>query len=152
MSTYGKHWKIDGLIAGPVARDPFQNGRYTILFAREHGAALEKIEAIHWANPEIKKLPGNRGLPGLPDGYGFELMDIKYHHNTQVFEATVRTAKQYLGDVTGYQAQIDALSAENAAKQTAITELEAQLAEADETAIALYEAMNAGALEGEVEA
>lgn len=107
--SYGKHWKIDGVIAGPITKDPFQNGRYIILFEREH-ASLEQIEAIHWDHPAIQRLPGCRAGEGLPEGYGFDLMDIKYHHNTQAFEATVRTAKQYLGDVTGYQAQIDALT------------------------------------------
>ena len=71
---------------------------------------------------------------------------------------TIRTAVQYLGDVTGYQAQIEAAQAEAEAAQ-AETErlrqraelLEAQAAEADETVIALYEAlMSAGEQEAPV--
>lgn len=65
------------------------------------------------------------------------------------------TAKQqYLGDVTGYQAQIDALEedkarleAEGVSKDNTIEDLTDQLAEADETAIALYEELEAARAE-----
>ena len=101
MSTYGKHWKIDGLISGPILEGR-ENGSYRILFEREH-ASLDQIEAVHWDHPSIQR---------LPEGYGFTLVDIEYQHSTQVFFAKVKTARQYLGDVTGYQAQIDELTAQ----------------------------------------
>lgn len=110
MSTYGKHWKIDGLISGPILEGR-ENGSYRILFEREH-ASLDQIEAVHWDHPSIQRLPGCRAGNGLPEGYAFTLVDIEYQHSTQVFFAKVKTAKQYLGDVTGYQAQIDELTAQ----------------------------------------
>lgn len=140
---FGKHWKIDGLIAGPITPHGGVNGSYSILFERANGATIEKIEAIHWDKPKIQELPANRGLPGLPEGYGFQLGNIEYHHSTGHFVVTVTTAKQYLGDVTGYQARIEELEGQAAALRERATEAEAQLAEADETAIALYEALAA---------
>ncbi len=142
MSMFAKCWKIGGVIAGPVTRDPAANGRYRVIFERDNGAELEKLEAVDWARPAVEELPENRGRSGLPEGYGFELEDVRYRHEGRYFEVTVRTARQYLGDVTGYQAQIDELSAENAEKAAQIGTLERELAEADETAIALYEALN----------
>ena len=52
MSTYGKHWKIDGLISGPILEGR-ENGSYRILFEREH-ASLDQIEAVHWDHPSIQ--------------------------------------------------------------------------------------------------
>lgn len=145
MSMFGNRWKIGGLIAGPVSPHGSVNGSYSIIFERGNGASLEGIEAIDWACPSVKRLPAARdNEPGLPPGYGFELEGIDYHHGPGYFTVTVRTARQYLGDVTGYQAQIDALSADVAAKDGRIASLEDQLAEADEAAIALYEAMAGG--------
>jgi len=146
MSLFAKCWKIGGVTAGPIRRSG-TNGSYTIIFERENGAALEKLEAIGWDRPVIKELPGNQGRPGLPEGYGFQPGTIRYCHEGKYFEMTVTTARQYLGDVTGYQARIDELSAENEEKGQRIGTLERELAEADEAAIALYEALEAG--EGE---
>ena len=74
MSTYGKHWKIDGLISGPILEGR-ENGSYRILFEREH-ASLYQIEAVHWDHPSIQRLPSCRAGNGLPEGYGFTLVDI----------------------------------------------------------------------------
>jgi len=143
MSMFAKCWKIGGVIAGPVTRNGV-GGSYSVIFERENGATLEKIEGIAWAKPAIEELPGNQGRSGLPEDYGFDLKGILYHHETRHFEAVVTTARQYLGDVTGYQAKIDELTAENAERGERIGTLEQELAEADETAIALYEALEAG--------
>ncbi len=135
---FGKHWKIDGLIAGPITRRGGVNGSYSILFERANGATIEKIEAIHWEKPKIQELPGNRGLPGLPEGYGFELGNIEYHHGTGHFEVTVSTAKQYLGDVTGYQARIEELEGQAEALSGQVSEArtkEAELASAYEEGV-----------------
>lgn len=129
---YGKHWKIDGLIAGPITRHGSVNGSYSILFERANGVTLEKIEAVNWDKPNIQELPGNRGLPGLPEGYGFELGNIEYHHNTGLFTVTVTTAKQYLGDVTGYQARIEELEGQITVLSGQVTKAEDQPAGEEE--------------------
>ncbi len=126
---YGKHWKIDGLIAGPITRHGSVNGSYSILFERANGVTLEKIEAVNWDKPKIQELPGNRDLPGLPEGYGFQLGNIEYHHNTGLFTVTVTTAKQYLGDVTGYQARIEELEGQTTALSGQVTDARAKEAE-----------------------
>lgn len=135
---FGRHWKIDGLIAGPITRHGSVNGSYSILFERANGATIEKIEAIHWDKPKIQELPGNRGLPGLPESYGFQLGNIEYHHNTGHFNVTVTTARQYLGDVTGYQARIEELEGQSAALSGQVSEArtkEAELASAYEEGV-----------------
>ena len=69
---------------------------------------------------------------------------------TRSYTVTLMLREQYLGDVTGYQAQIDALEedrtrleSDNANQQNMIQQLADQLAEADETAIALFEELEA---------
>ncbi len=131
MSGFGNHWNIGGLIAGPITRYGNVNGSYTIIFKRENGAALESIEAIDWSSLTVQRLPScPEKETGLPEGYGFELANIEYHHNTRRFKVTVRTARQYLGDVTGYQAQIKELEgrAENLAVQASEAQAEAESA------------------------
>lgn len=59
------------------------------------------------------------------------------------YTVELMTASQYLGDVTGYQEEIAALNGTVAEKNAAIANLQEQLAEADELAIALYEAQTA---------
>lgn len=56
------------------------------------------------------------------------LANIEYHHNTGRFKVTVRTARQYLGDVTGYQARIEELEgqAENLAVRASEAQAEAE--------------------------
>lgn len=146
MSLYSKTAKIDGLRFGLVMRGA-ANGSYVIVFEREC-ATLEQIEAVNWAKPTIE------GDTILPKDYGFEVDGITYASSDKSYRVSVRVARQYLGDVTAYQEQIaelqadkTALAQESAAKQMQITELEGQLAEADETAIALYEQLAAAAAE-----
>lgn len=130
MSGFGKYWKIGGLIAGPITRHGSVNGSYSILFGRENGAALEGIEAIDWAQPTVRRLPAcPKNEAGLPEGYGFELAGIEYHHSTRHFDVTVTTAQQYLGDVTGYQARIEELEGQSAALSGQVTEARAREAE-----------------------
>lgn len=154
MSFYGKDITIDGVVCGILRRGTV-NGEYVAVFEREH-ASLERIEGINWARPAVRCKRAADAI--LPDGYGFELRSITYDSGLRAYTVTIRTAVQYLGDVTGYQAQIEAAQAEAEAAQ-AETErlrqraelLEAQAAEADETVIALYEAlMSAGEQEAPV--
>lgn len=151
MSLYGNKVKIDGIPCGLVTRGA-RNGEYRAVFEREF-ASLEDVEGINWRRPKIA------GPCELPQGYGFEVTDIGYHMGTRSFTVTLRVREQYLGDVTGYQAQIDALEGDRAQLQADKAALEGQLAEADETAIALFEELEAARAEapaedesGEVEA
>ena len=151
MSFYGKKCRIDGLPCGLVMRGVV-NGQYQLIFERDY-AVLEQIEAIHWRRPNIE---GDCGP--LPRGWGFEVKDIQYQSYNRSYLVTVQALEQYLGDVTGYQAQIEAAQAEAEAAQAETERLRqraellgAQAAEADETVIALYEAlMSAGEQEAPV--
>ena len=144
MSLYSKTAQIDGLTFGLVMRGA-ANGCYIIVFERD-AATLEQIEAVNWASPTIT------GDTILPKEYGYELTGITYSSSDHSYRVTVRVARQYLGDVTAYQEQITelqadktALAQESASRQAQITELEGQLAEADEALIALYEQQSAPA-------
>ena len=138
---YGKKWKIDGLIAGFVMRMG-PGGNYRVVFEREN-ASLEQIEAINWAKPVIEYIGPHGSEPGLPEGYVFDVVGITYDSGCKSYTVELKTASQYLGDVTGYQEEIAALNGTVAEKNAAIADLQEQLAEADELAIALYEAQTA---------
>ena len=133
VSLYSQHWKIDGVSAAFVARGA-ENGRYQVLFEREN-AELPAIEAIHWDRPTVEHLMDREEL-GLPEGYGFEVVDITYHHKLKSYFVELQVAGQYLGDVTGYQAQVEALEAQ-------VQDLTSQAAQA-----AAQEAQAAAASEG----
>lgn len=117
MSKLGTRWEIDGIPAAFVTRSAV-NGHYCITFEREN-ASLEQIEQIPWSSPTLRRLTEREEEPGLPEGYGFELTDIRYQHSGRYFVAEVRTARQYLGDVTGYQAEIAELNKKLAEQQAA---------------------------------
>ena len=110
MSAFGKRWLIDGVGAGPISRHPGVNGQYTVIFEREY-ASLEQIEGINWAQPTVQYIWPHGSDAGLPEGYGFEVLKIEYDSNGKFYRATLKTSSQYLGDVTGYQVQIDELQA-----------------------------------------
>lgn len=151
MSLYSKTAQIDGLRFGLVMRGA-SNGVYEILFEREC-ASLEQIEAVNWAKPAIE------GDTILPKDYGFEVVGINYSSHDKSYRVTVRVARQYLGDVTAYQEQIDELredkrqlTEQNAAQKEEIGLLEEQLTEADEALISMYEQQATPAVpEGEEE-
>lgn len=126
MSKLGTRWELDGVPAAFVTRSTV-NGHYCITFERET-ASLEQIEQINWSHPAIRRLTDREDELGLPEGYGFELADIRYQHSGRYFVAEVRTARQYLGDVSGYQTQIAELSSQLAEQQAA---LETKTAQAD---------------------
>ena len=105
MSAFGKRWMIDGVPAGPINRHYPSNGQYTVIFEREY-ASLEQIESINWAKPTIQYIGAHGSESGLPEGYGFEVQKIDYTSGTKHYTVTLKTASQYLGDVTGYQDQI----------------------------------------------
>ncbi len=134
MSLYGKKYKIDGVPCGIVTRGP-ANGQYRAVFEREH-ASLEDIEAIHWTQPVLE------GGSVLPVGYGFTVEDISYSSATRSYTVSLKVAEQFLGDVAGSQAQVEALTRTVQTQAETIQALEEQLAEADEALIALYEAQD----------
>ena len=138
---YGKQWKIDGVIAGPI-RPNVYNGRYTVVFEREN-ASLEEIEAINWARPEVVRLRANENAPALPVGYGFAVVDITYKNNSRAYEVELKVADQYLGDVTGYQSQITELqttvTAQAATIQSQQTDIESKEAAIQAQTATIYQ-------------
>ena len=101
MSLYGDKFKIGGLSCGLVLRGG-ANGEYRVVFEREY-ASLEEIEALNWDPPTIE------GECILPAGYGFTVKDIQYSASTRSYHVVLQVGTQYLGDVTGYQAQVTEL-------------------------------------------
>lgn len=137
MSKLGKRWEIDGVPAAFITRSAV-NGHYCITFEREE-ASLEQLENIQWATPSIVRLTDHEGELGLPEGYGFEITDIRYQHSGRYFVVEVRTAQQYLGDVTVYQAQIDDLTQTIRQQQTALDSQTAETAAMISSMKAAYE-------------
>lgn len=140
MSLYGKKWLIDGLPAGIIMRSNPSNGRYTVVFEREF-ASLEQIEAVNWDKPTVEYIGPHGSEDGLPEGYGFEVEDIRYRSSTKSFDVILKTASQYLGDVTGYQDQIDQLEAASAEKDDTIS---AQASQIQEQTAAIEELESSG--------
>lgn len=141
MSLYGIEAHICGVPCAMVMRGS-SNGHYQAVFERER-ASLEEVETINWAQPLIE------GDTLLPAGYGFTVDDITYSSNTRSYIVSLKVAEQFLGDVVGFQAQVDELTADLASQvatiQTqveTIQALEGQLEEADEALIAMYEAQS----------
>lgn len=152
-------WLIDGvgagLIMGPAI---YPNGQYSVDFSR-NDASLEQIEGINWAKPAIKYVGPHGSEPGLPEGYGFEVIKIEYDSGCKTYRVRLKTASQYLGDVTGYQARITELEAAAAEKDSTITE-QASTIQAQEDTIqkqmaaiqSLREAGSAATLEADLDA
>ena len=122
MSLYGVRWTIDGVKAAFVRSRGKTNREYAVVFEREY-ASLEDVEAINWQQPQIERV-GTHSEEGLPEGYGFEVHRIAYNSPTRCWEVYLKTAKQYWGDTTGYQEQVEEL-------QNQVTALTEQAAEKD---------------------
>ena len=119
MSNFGEIWRIDGVTAAYITRGPV-NGQYRVLFERSL-AELADIEAIRWEHPTVELLRTDiTGVLGLPEGYGFTVVDITYDHGSKSYTVTVQVASQYLGDVTGYEAQVADAQAQAAQKDETI--------------------------------
>ena len=125
MSLYGDKFKIGGLSCGLVLRGGI-NGEYRVVFEREY-ASLEQIEALEWDPPTIE------GECILPAGYGFTVKDIQYSAATRSFTVVLQVKEQYLGDVTGYQAQVAELQGVLQSQQNTIDSQAAALAEQEST-------------------
>lgn len=136
MSQLGIRWKIDGVPAAFITRGS-GNGQYRVTFERE-AASLEDIERIDWSRPAIQCVTEAEGELGLPEGYSFELTDLRSQHACRQFVAELQTARQYLGDVTEYQAQIQALNETVADQQAAIKDQAARMAAMEDELEAAY--------------
>ena len=86
------------------------------------------MKAISWDKPEIQ------GECILPEGYGFEVADIRYSAATRSYTVELQVAQQYLGDVAGYEAQVSELESAVAEKEATISQ-QAQELESKEATI-----------------
>ena len=121
---YSNKTSIDGVRCTVSPVEGLGSGKFRALFEREL-ASLEQIEAIHWDMPQIA---GDSA--GLPAGCGYQVDDITYAHATCTYHVTFHVLTQYLGDVSGYQAQVAQLETdlESAHEDTAAAQQEAQQA------------------------
>lgn len=121
---------VDGIPCNPQRTN--QNGIYHVYFDRKD-ATLDQIERIDWAHPTLVGTGDN-----LPGNYGYQIDDIAYLHPYRRFAVRLKVLQQYLGDVTGYQAEIQELetSLATAQEEKAAAQEQAQTAaaEAAETA------------------
>ena len=122
MSLYKNDITIGGVTCGMVLRGG-GNGSYTAVFEREK-ASLEEIRGIDWSKPEVT------GACLLPVGYGFTVADIRYSYSEDCYKVELRVSEQYLGDVTGYQAQVSDLEGQLEASEAEAVRLTGELEEA----------------------
>lgn len=126
MSNFGEAWRIDGVTAAYVTPGP-ANGQYQVLFERSN-AELLAIEAINWSAPTVELLRTDcPDMQGLPEGYGFTVADITYDHNAKSYTVTLQVAKQYLGDVSGYEAQVTELQEQVSSLTGQVEQAQAQV-------------------------
>ena len=128
-SYYGVKYKINGHRVGNVF---VLSSEYHVTFERCYSEnTLESVEAIDWKNVTVEQVRTDCPACPLPEGYSFTVKAIQYDMNTQSIKAILKTDKQYWGDVTPYQAQIESLNAAVAQKDTQLTESEENLAAAN---------------------
>lgn len=128
-SYYGVKYKINGHRVGNVF---VLSSEYHVTFERCYSEnTLESVEAIDWKNVTVEQVRTDCPACPLPEGYSFTVKAIQYDMNTQSIKVILKTDKQYWGDVTPYQAQIESLTAAVAEKDTQLTESEENLAAAN---------------------
>ena len=128
-SYYGVKYKINGHRVGNVFA---LSSEYHVTFERCYSEnTLESVEAIDWKNVTVEQVRTDCPACPLPEGYAFTVKAIQYDMNTQSIKVIVKADKQYWGDVTPYQAQIESLTATVAEKNTQLTESEENLAAAN---------------------
>ncbi len=128
-SYYGVKYKINGHRVGNVF---VLSSEYHVTFERCYSEnTLESVETIDWKNVTVEQVRTDCPACPLPEGYSFTVKAIQYDMNTQSIKAILKTDKQYWGDVTPYQAQIESLTATVAEKNTQLTESEENLAAAN---------------------
>lgn len=128
-SYYGVKYKINGHRVGNVFA---LSSEYHVTFERCYSEnTLESVEAIDWKNVTAEQIRTDCPACPLPEGYAFTVKAIQYDMNTQSIKVIIKADKQYWGDVTPYQAQIESLTATVAEKNTQLTESEENLAAAN---------------------
>ena len=128
-SYYGVKYKINGHRVGNVFA---LSSEYHVTFERGYSEnTLESVEAIDWKNVTVEQIRTDCPACPLPEGYAFTVKAIQYDMNTQSIKVIIKADKQYWGDVTPYQAQIESLNATVAEKNTQLTESEENLAAAN---------------------
>lgn len=128
-SYYGVKYKINGHRVGNVFA---LSSEYHVTFERCYSEnTLESVEAIDWKNVTVEQVRTDCPACPLPEGYSFTVKAIQYDMNTQSIKVIIKADKQYWGDVTPYQAQIESLNAAVAQKDTQLTESEENLAAAN---------------------
>lgn len=128
-SYYGVKYKINGHRVGNVFA---LSSEYHVTFERCYSEnTLESVEAIDWKNVTVEQIRTDCPACPLPEGYAFTVKAIQYDMNTQSIKVIVKADKQYWGDVTPYQAQIESLTATITEKNTQLTESEENLAAAN---------------------
>ncbi len=128
-SYYGVKYKINGHRVGNVFA---LSSEYHVTFERCYSEnTLESVEAIDWKNVTVEQIRTDCPACPLPEGYAFTVKTIQYDMNTQSIKVIIKADKQYWGDVTPYQAQIESLTATVVEKNTQLTESEENLAAAN---------------------
>ena len=128
-SYYGVKYKINGHRVGNVFA---LSSEYHVTFERCYSEnTIESVEAIDWKNVTVEQIRTDCPACPLPEGYAFTVKAIQYDMNTQSIKVIIKADKQYWGDVTPYQAQIESLNATVAEKNTQLTESEENLAAAN---------------------
>lgn len=128
-SYYGVRYKINGHRVGNVFA---LSSEYHVTFERCYSEnTLESVEAIDWKNVTVEQIRTDCPACPLPEGYAFTVKAIQYDMNTQSIKVIIKADKQYWGDVTPYQAQIESLTATVAEKNTQLTESKENLAAAN---------------------
>lgn len=128
-SYYGVKYKINGHRVGNVFA---LSSEYHVTFERCYSEnTLESVEAIDWKNVTVEQIRTDCPACPLPEGYAFTVKAIQYDMNTQSIKVIIKADKQYWGDVTPYQVQIESLNAAVAQKDTQLTESEENLAAAN---------------------
>ena len=128
-SYYGVKYKINGHRVGNVFA---LSSEYHVTFERCYSEnTLESVEAIDWKNVTVEQIRTDCPACPLPEGYAFTVKTIQYDMNTQSIKVIIKADKQYWGDVTPYQAQIESLTATVAEKNTQLPESEENLAAAN---------------------
>lgn len=140
---YSNNTTIDGVRCTVSPVGGLGSGKFRALFEREL-ASLEQIEAIHWDMPQI-----TGDSAGLPEGCGYQVDDITYAHGTRTYQANFHVLTQYLGDVSGYQAQVAQLETDLAAAQEEAESAQEAAQTAQQAAQAAQEQVTA--LEGSLE-
>ena len=128
-SYYGVKYKINGHRVGNVFA---LSSEYHVTFERCYSEnTLESVEAIDGKNVTVEQIRTDCPACPLPEGYAFTVKAIQYDMNTQSIKVIIKADKQYWGDVTPYQAQIESLTATVAEKNAQLTESEENLAAAN---------------------